>query len=92
MKNQKNTLEVEVTCPECDGQGFHEVGPECGYPASNCCGGCYHQESCDCEDGVIILKFEEEETITIIKALISGHIEEAKEIINEQNQNVWQVQ
>jgi hypothetical protein len=90
MKNQKNMLEVEVDCPDCNGKGFHEVGPECGYPAANCCGGCYHQESCDCEDGVIILTFEEEDTITIIKSLISGQIDEARAIVNEQHHEICQ--
>tara|TARA_R110000772_G_scaffold239170_2_gene351197 strand:+ start:806 stop:1084 length:279 start_codon:yes stop_codon:yes gene_type:complete len=92
MNNKKNTLEIEVECPECDGRGWHEVGPECGYPASNCCGGCYHQESCDCYNGVIILKFEEDETIEIIKSIIRGNMKEAQDIINEKHFELCQHQ
>jgi hypothetical protein len=90
MKNQKNTLEIEVNCTECDGKGFHEIGPECGYPASNCCGGCYHQETCvSCEDGIITLEFEDDEAVNIIKAVISKDWDEVEESINYKHQ-IWQ--
>ena len=84
--------EIEVQCPDCSGEGFHEVGPECGYPASNCCGGCYHQEECDtCSgDKFVTLTFEEDETADIIKALVAGQIDEARAIINDQHHEVCQ--
>jgi hypothetical protein len=40
------SVNYEYECPECDGDGSCEIGPECGRPASNCCGGCYHTEVC----------------------------------------------
>jgi len=86
MKNEKNILEIEVKCPECDGKGFNEVGPECGYPSSQCCGGCYHNVICtECDGGEILLQFEEEETAEIIKALIRGNMEEAQLVINDKH-------
>lgn len=91
MRNQKNTLEIEVKCPECDGEGFHEIGPECNSPASQCCGGCYHFVTCtSCDGGAIILEFEEDETIEIIKSLISGNIEEAQDSINDKHLGICQ--
>lgn len=40
--------EVNV-CQKCYGDGVVESGPFCSMPASECCGGCYEQVSCECE-------------------------------------------
>lgn len=53
----------EKECPDCDGEGFHEIGPECSQPASNCCGGCYTRRECNTCDGAKVVEdpdFEEE--------------------------------
>lgn len=42
---------TEIECEECDGEGFIEIGPECSYPASMCCGGCYRNVQCEHCDG-----------------------------------------
>ncbi len=37
MQNQEEFIE----CPECDGEGYHEIiGWNCSSPSSDCCGGC----------------------------------------------------
>jgi len=38
-------------CEDCDGEGTVSVGPNCSYPASMCCGGCYDEEDCDTCNG-----------------------------------------
>jgi len=36
-----------VMCEWCYGDGFVMVGPNCPYPPSMCCGGCYEKVKCD---------------------------------------------
>jgi hypothetical protein len=49
-------------CEECEGQGYYSIGPECGYPASMCCGGCYKEVTCNtCEGSGKVLTEEEED-------------------------------
>lgn len=44
-------VDVSVACSVCSGVGYVMVGPECSRPASECCGGCYKEFSCDCCNG-----------------------------------------
>ncbi len=40
----------ERECKECNGNGYVEVGPICGFSASYCCGGCFEYRECeDCQ-------------------------------------------
>ena len=83
MSNQKNSLEIEFECPECEGNGWTEIGPECNSPASQCCGGCYQKTICtSCDGGDIIVEFDEEDSINIIKSLIEKDWDQIKEIMN----------
>lgn len=51
-----------VVCAECDGEGGYYVGPECSYPPSMCCGGCYKPVECSvCGGKGEILNEEEDE-------------------------------
>lgn len=36
-----------MMCEECSGLGHVMVGPDCPYPASMCCGGCYTKVECE---------------------------------------------
>lgn len=38
-------------CKDCDGEGTISIGPNCNYPASMCCGGCYDDIECDSCNG-----------------------------------------
>jgi hypothetical protein len=53
----------KVLCEECEGEGTISIGPECSYPASMCCGGCYEDVDCKECDGVGFhyIEVEEEE-------------------------------
>lgn len=37
-------------CNDCSGNGYYEELEECYKPASECCGGCYKKDLCDCTD------------------------------------------
>lgn len=65
---------INIECPECDGNGFHEIGPECSRPASDCCGGCYRKEGCDycCGEGEIEIPFYQEDAQEMIQMIIDG--------------------
>lgn len=40
-----------IDCQECEGTGSVLVGPICFKPASECCGGCFEELSCNICDG-----------------------------------------
>ena len=41
--------EDDETCEGCWGEGTIDVGPFCFKPMSECCGGCFEEETCpDC--------------------------------------------
>ena len=91
--NSPINLEIEVKCPDCNGEGFHEIGPDCGKPASNCCGGCYHRVLCDsCDGGEVTLVFSKDEAICIIEDIIKGDINGARESINNKRDSICQEQ
>jgi hypothetical protein len=71
MSNQEQTLTITLGCPDCGGDGYHEVGPECSRPASSCCGGCYRSEGCKgCnETGEVELVINSESLIEMIEAV-----------------------
>lgn len=50
---------IEKECNVCNGNGYVEVGPVCGMPASFCCGGCY--ENIECENCEGIGRIEDED-------------------------------
>lgn len=77
-------IEFEIKCPDCNGDGFHEIGPECGMAASMCCGGCYKREQCtECIDGEVSLSFSSEDAAEILMAAVHGNLREAQDLINE---------
>ena len=93
MSREENTLEIEVQCPECKGEGYHEVGPECDRPASMCCGGCYTRQLCEeCDGGEVTLTFTEEEAVGLIEDIIYGNIDNARDFINDQHHEICQRQ
>lgn len=49
MQLFSNFREINV-CNDCLGTGYYEEREECYKSASECCGGCYVQISCDCKD------------------------------------------
>jgi hypothetical protein len=92
-KTETRELHIEVECPECYGNGYYEVGPECNRPASNCCGGCYRQEPCDhdhCVDGFITVTIDEDTTIQVVKHLIQNEVDEAMDLIDDQCHGICQ--
>lgn len=62
---------IEIECPECEGEGNREIGPECGRPASNCCGGCYHTEICEnCSgEGKLEVRMDSDDVQSIYEAI-----------------------
>lgn len=59
-----NYTDEMIDCPDCDGEGSVEVGPECNRPASQCCGGCYKDAQCGTCEGEKQIEnphFEEED-------------------------------
>jgi len=70
---------IEITCPECNGEGFNEWGPECSKPASMCCGGCYKTIECDkCSSGEASITLDHSDVQDLIEWVMSGDMEEAK--------------
>ena len=84
MSNQEQLITLWVDCPDCDGNGFTERGPECSQPASSCCGGCYVREACNvCEEGEVSITIDDSSGADLIKAIIREDFEEAKRFIND---------
>ena len=70
MSNKEQLLTTWVDCPDCNGDGFHEVGPQCFKPASDCCGGCYIHEDCKgCESGEVSLTINDDGMAQLIEAM-----------------------
>jgi hypothetical protein len=83
--NNQATLKIWVTCdcPQCDGDGHYESGPECFKPASECCGGCYKTYQCEtCSGSGKVMTTLDPETIgEIVDNLLNGYHQEARELI-----------
>jgi RecJ-like exonuclease len=47
-----------MICPECKGSGAIEIIGSCNKPASECCGGCVKEETCDACNGTGIWNAE----------------------------------
>jgi len=84
-KDSNSDLRIWVTCscPECDGEGHYESGPECSRPASECCGGCYKTYKCEtCDGGGKVMTTLTPETIgEIIDSLLHRDLDGAREIM-----------
>tara|TARA_R110001606_G_scaffold287110_1_gene435262 strand:+ start:145 stop:492 length:348 start_codon:yes stop_codon:yes gene_type:complete len=84
MSNQEETITLWVDCPDCDGEGYAEIGPDCSKPASECCGGCYTTQECPgCDGGQVSITLDGDGGARLIEAMIRGDFDEAKEIIND---------
>lgn len=85
--NNQAALKVWVTieCIECGGEGKIEVGPECGMPASQCCGGCYKSETCDTCDGSgnITYSLDAEAIGELVKAVHFEELQDAQIVLTE---------
>jgi|3_EtaG_2_1085321.scaffolds.fasta_scaffold386544_2 DnaJ-class molecular chaperone len=53
--------EDDEACDECWGEGTIDVGPICFRPMSECCGGCFEEETCPKCNGTGINNEEYEE-------------------------------
>jgi hypothetical protein len=83
--NNHAALKIWVTsdCPECDGEGNHQIGPQCFKPSSDCCGGCYNLESCDACSGTgkVNTTLDPETIGQIIDHLICRDYHEARTLV-----------
>jgi len=74
MKNtqptKRFTLQEQVICSECYGEGKVEVGPQCFKPASECCGGCYETHTCHVCKGDKEILIDEEDDDMVDKAMM----------------------
>lgn len=62
--------EYEYGCPECDAQGKIDIGPICFKPASECCGGCYQEETCNICDGNRTIELKDDESKRLYDILL----------------------
>lgn len=74
---------INIDCNDCSGDGYHEEGPECSQPASNCCGGCYKEVQCkQCAGtGKLELMFTQEELVEVLENISQKYYDDAFSIV-----------
>jgi hypothetical protein len=78
-------VQIEINCPECEGEGSYEYGPECTRPASMCCGGCYKTARCEeCNGtGRIEYTLDASQVGDLVHYTAQGMVQEAQELLKE---------
>lgn len=78
-------IEIVLECSECSGEGVILSGPSCWKPASQCCGGCYDEHSCEnCSgSGSIEVEFDADQISEIIAYHYNGEIQDAHDLVTE---------
>jgi len=72
-------------CRVCDGDGYHEIGPDCNRPASDCCGGCYKTVVCsNCSGtGRVSYHFRDYQLCDIIEGIYRENTVESVILVNQ---------